>query len=217
MRLLFLGPPGAGKGTQAKLISEQYALKHLSSGDILRAEVAAGTTLGTEAKGYMNRGALVSDATVVAIMVERIKQVADNFILDGFPRTVPQAEALDEALKEAGVPLHVAICIEVEREKLMDRLTGRLTCLSCGQVYHRQDDPPPGNGRCVDCGSEKIIQRDDDNEQVVGERLANYQKQTAPLIDYYRRSGLLECIDGSLNRDAVTTALRATVESIDRR
>ena len=99
----------------------------------------------------------------------------------------------------------------------MDRLTGRLTCLSCGQVYHRQDDPPPGNGRCVDCGSEKIIQRDDDNEQVVGERLANYQKQTAPLIDYYRRSGLLECIDGSLNRDAVTTALRATVESIDRR
>ena len=217
MRLLFLGPPGAGKGTQAKLISEQYALKHLSSGDILRAEVAAGTQLGIEAKGYMDRGAFVPDTTIVAIMVERLRQVADDFILDGFPRTVPQAEALDQALKEAGVPLHAAICIEVDSEKLIARLTRRLTCMGCGRTYHRDNDPPPQNGQCSDCGSDRIVQRDDDNDRVVGERLANYEKQTAPLIDYYQRGGLLECIDGSLSRDAVTAALRTTVESIGRR
>jgi len=197
MNLILLGPPGAGKGTQAKLLMDKHAIPQISTGDILRAAVKAGTELGRKAKEYMDSGALVPDEVVIGLIRDRLKEpdAKSGYMLDGFPRTVPQAEALDGMLAEMGSRIDHVISIEVPDEELIKRLTGRRTCKSCGQGYHLVFDPPRKKGKCDKCGGE-LYQRDDDNTETVTNRLKVYNKQTQPLIDYYRAKGLLRPIDG---------------------
>lgn len=197
MNLILLGPPGAGKGTQAKMLAEKYQIPQISTGDILRAAVKAGTPLGKKAKEYMDSGQLVPDEVVIGIIRERLKKkdAAGGYMLDGFPRTLPQAEALDEVLKGMGSRIDHVISIEVADEELIRRLSGRRTCRNCGQGYHLVFDPPKTKGRCDKCGGE-LYQRDDDNETTVANRLKVYKAQTQPLIDYYRKKGLLRPIEG---------------------
>lgn len=199
MNLILLGGPGAGKGTQAKKLIEKYRIPQISTGDILRAAVKEGTPLGKKAKEYMDAGKLVPDEVVIGIVEERLKQpdCKKGFILDGFPRTVAQAEALDQALMKMGTALDHVISIEVDEEELVTRLTGRRTCKNpnCGMMYHIKFNPPKKEGVCDKCGSE-LYQRDDDNETTVRSRLATYNQATKPLIDYYRNKGLLRPIQG---------------------
>jgi adenylate kinase len=197
MDLILLGPPGSGKGTQAQKLVQRYRLPQISTGDILRAAVKEQTPLGKEAKQYMDRGELVPDAIVVGIVQDRLKTSACNggFILDGFPRTVPQAEALEGALDEMQRGIDHVVSIEVDREELIRRLTGRRTCRKCGAMYHLIFDPPRKEGMCNACGGE-LYQRDDDKEETIRARLVVYEKQTAPLIEYYRKRGLLRSIHG---------------------
>lgn len=199
MNLILLGGPGAGKGTQAKKLIDKYQIPQISTGDILRAAVKEGTPLGKKAKEYMDAGKLVPDEVVIGIVEERLKQpdCKKGFILDGFPRTVAQAEALDQALKKMGTALDHVISIEVDEEELVTRLTGRRTCKNpnCGMMYHIKFNPPKKEGVCDKCGSE-LYQRDDDNETTVRSRLATYNQATKPLIDYYRNKGLLRPIQG---------------------
>lgn len=198
MRLVLLGAPGAGKGTQAKKLVEKYGLPQISTGDLLRAAVAAGTPLGKEAKSYMDKGELVPDTVVMGMVEERIKQddCKKGFILDGFPRNVAQAEALDKMLASLNMPLTAALSVDVPFEDLMKRLTGRRTCKACGQMYNVYFTPPKKDGSCDKCGGE-LFQRDDDKEDTIKKRLEVYNAQTAPLIDYYGKKGILKSVAGT--------------------
>jgi len=197
MDLILLGPPGSGKGTQAKKMVDRYHLPQISTGDILRAALKEKTPLGLEAKQYMDQGKLVPDEVVVGIVRDRLKasDCQGGFILDGFPRTVPQAEALETTLKAMNRGIGHVISIEVDNAELLKRLGGRRTCRNCGAMYHLVFDPPKKKGVCDTCGGE-LYQRADDQEKTIRERLKVYDKQTAPLIQYYRGKGLLRAIDG---------------------
>lgn len=197
MRMVFLGAPGAGKGTQARLISESHGIPQISTGDILRAAVREGTPLGREAQGYMERGELVPDSVMVGLIRERLgcDDCATGFILDGFPRTMEQAAALDSLLGELNKPLTHVFDVEVPREELLTRLTGRRVCRNCSASFHVAFNPPKVEGVCDHCGGE-LYQRADDNAQTVGKRLDVYAEQTRPLTEYYRSTGLLRAIDG---------------------
>jgi adenylate kinase len=197
MNVILLGPPGAGKGTQAKMLVDKYGIPQISTGDILRANLKAQTELGLEAKKYMDAGKLVPDEVVIGIINNRIKEAdcKKGYMLDGFPRTVAQAQALDKILTEQGSGIDHVVSIDVPNSELMGRLTGRRTCRKCGQGYHVLFDPPKAEGVCGKCGGE-LYQRDDDNETTVGNRLKVYADQTQPLIDYYKNKGLLRSIDG---------------------
>lgn len=196
-RVVLLGPPGAGKGTQAKLLQERFAACQVSTGDILRKAVADQTPLGKEAAAYIDRGALVPDAVIVNLVAERLKgkDCEPGFILDGFPRTIPQAESLDEILKRMGLELNRVLSVKVPKDVIIQRLAGRRTCRNCGALSHVMFSPPKKDGVCDRCGGE-LFQRDDDREETVAHRLSVYDMQTAPLVDYYRRMGILKEIDG---------------------
>jgi adenylate kinase len=197
MNIILLGPPGAGKGTQAKMLVEKYQIPQISTGDILRAAVKEGSPLGKEAKACMDKGDLVPDSVVIGIVEERIQQpdCAKGYMLDGFPRTVPQAEALDGMLKNLSSQIDHVVSIEVANEELVGRLTGRRTCRDCGAGFHVMFDPPDKEGVCDKCGGE-LYQRDDDNVETVTSRLDVYESQTMPLIDYYTAQGKIRPIDG---------------------
>lgn len=208
MKLILLGPPGAGKGTQAKMLTVRFGIPQISTGDILRAAVREGTPMGVKAKDCMDAGALVGDEIVVGIVRERLLKddCLPGFILDGFPRNVAQADALKETLAALGKELDVVVSLDVDTEALVERLTGRRTCRDCGRGYHVKFDPPAVAVRCDSCGGE-LFQREDDQESTIRHRLDVYQQQTAPLIDYYRRSGLLSVIDGMQEMNAVQEQL----------
>jgi adenylate kinase len=198
MRLVLLGAPGAGKGTQAKKLIEKYGIPQISTGDILRQAVAEGTPLGKEAKSYMDKGELVPDKVVLGLVQERLKQAdcKKGYILDGFPRNTAQAEALDGILGKIGMTLTAAVSVDVPKEDLMKRLTGRRTCRGCGQMYNVYFSPPKKEKVCDKCGGE-LYQRDDDREETIRRRLDVYEAQTAPLIDYYGRKGILHTVQGT--------------------
>ena len=197
MNIILLGPPGAGKGTQAKMLVEEYQIPQISTGDILRAAVKEGTPMGKEAKNYMDKGELVPDSVVIGIVEERIQQpdCEKGYMLDGFPRTVPQAEALDEMLKKLSSQIDHVVSIRVANEELVERLTGRRTCRECGAGFHVMFDPPKQEGVCDKCGGE-LYQRDDDNVETVTSRLQVYESQTKPLVDYYNSQEKVRDIDG---------------------
>jgi len=197
LRVVLLGPPGAGKGTQAKLLREKFETCQVSTGDILRKAVADQSPLGKEAFEYIHRGALVPDSLIVKLVAERLKEkdCENGFILDGFPRTIPQAQSLDEILKKRGLALDSVLSVQVPPSVIVERLAGRRTCKNCGALYHQDFDPPQKNGVCDRCGGE-LFQRDDDREETISARLKVYETQTAPLIGYYRERGLLREIDG---------------------
>jgi len=198
MRIVLLGPPGAGKGTQAKLMHDRFGLSHIATGDLLRTAVAERTALGRAAQDYMERGELVPDGLVIDMIDERLQRNgrSDGFMLDGFPRTVAQAEALERWLAARGMPLDDVILLEVPREELVRRLSGRRTCRNCGAMYHVAFDRPAQAGVCDRCGGE-LYQRDDDREETIRARLAVYDNSTAPLADFYRARGLLREVDGT--------------------
>lgn len=198
MRIVLLGAPGSGKGTQAKQLIERYNIPQISTGDLLRAAVGAGTELGLKAKAAMDAGALVSDEIVLGMIRDRLQEAdaQNGFILDGFPRNTSQAESLDALLDELGQPLKTALLIDVDFDILMKRLTGRLTCGKCGAIFNRYTNPPAKDGICDKCGSDDLVHRADDNEETVGNRLKVYQEQTEPLIAYYKGQGKLESVSG---------------------
>jgi len=202
---IFLGPPGAGKGTQARQIAESYGVPHLSTGDMFREHVSRGTPLGLRAKPIMERGELVPDDLVLSMVEDRISRpdTADGFILDGFPRTVPQAEKLDEILRRRFKTEPLVVHFVVDKNQLMRRLTGRRVCGIGGEIYNIYDHPPKVPGRCDRDGGE-LTQRPDDREEVIAERLAAYERQTRPLVDYYRQQGVLKDVDGMAAPEAVT-------------
>ena len=197
MNLILLGPPGAGKGTQAKRLMEKYGIPQISTGDILRAAVKDGTEMGKKAKEYMDAGKLVPDEVVIGIIDDRLKEAdcKKGYMLDGFPRTVPQAEALDKVLAGMGSKIDHVVSIEVPEKELIGRLTGRRTCKDCGAGFHQMFDPPKVEGVCDKCGGE-LYQRDDDNVATVTNRLKVYNDQTQPLIDYYQNKSLIRPING---------------------
>ncbi len=197
MKLILLGPPGAGKGTQAKMLTERFAIPQIATGDILRGALQAGSALGLQAKTYMDAGALVPDDVVIGIVRERFQQddCLPGFILDGFPRTVAQADALQATLAALDRRLDRVVSLTVDADALVERLTGRRTCRECRRGYHVRFDPPRDEQRCDACGGE-LYQRDDDREETIRKRLSVYAQQTAPLIDYYRAAGLLVELDG---------------------
>ena len=196
MKLLIMGPPGAGKGTQAETLVKELNITHISTGDMFRAAIKEGTEMGKKAKEYMDAGKLVPDEVVVGMVKERLSQpdCEKGFLLDGFPRTIPQADALSETLQDVGITLDGVVNIEVPREKLMARLTGRRVCKACGSSYHMVFNPPKEEGKCT-CGGD-LYQRNDDNETTVSERLNTYEAQTQPLIEYYNQKGVLINVDG---------------------
>jgi len=211
VRIAFLGPPGAGKGTQARDLAQEWGVLHLATGDMLREAVAAGSPLGREAKDYMDRGALVPDDVIIRMMGERLGR-ADarrGFILDGFPRTIAQAEALGKLLKDLGLTLDTVVYFDVSEPELLRRLTGRRVCRKCGHTYHLVSNPPKRPGVCDACGGE-LYQREDDSEATVRNRLDVYRRQTSPLLDYYRQRQMLTTVSGeglvATIRDAIRTA-----------
>lgn len=197
LRVVLLGPPGAGKGTQAKLLQEQCEACQVSTGDILRKAVAEESPLGKEAAAYIKRGDLVPDGVIVKLVAERLreKDCAQGFILDGFPRTIPQAQSLDEILQQRGLGLHAVLLVQVPQRVIVERLAGRRTCKGCGALYHLTFNPSTREGICDRCGGE-LVQRDDDREETIRARLQVYENQTAPLVGYYRQRGVLREIDG---------------------
>ena len=205
MRLVLVGPPGAGKGTQAQFIAAQFAIPKISTGDIFRANVSQGTDLGVTAKKYMDAGDLVPDEVTNAMVRERLKEddAVDGFLLDGFPRTVPQAETLNEMLVDMGLDLNVVLELVVDDEEVIRRLSGRRTCRNCGHIWHIDFDPPNQEGICDHCGGQ-LFQRDDDKPDTVRHRLEVYSEQTAPLVSYYAEKGILLGIDATGPVDDVT-------------
>jgi adenylate kinase len=214
LNLILLGPPGSGKGTQGETLQSDLELPYYATGDILRAAVREGTELGRTAKEYMDRGDLVPDEVIVGVIGERIDQAEadDGFILDGFPRTVPQAEALGAKMQELGRKLTAAILIDVGEEEVVRRLSGRRTCPN-GHIFHVDFDPPETEGVCDVCGAELVI-RDDDKPEVIRHRLAQYEEKTAPLVDYYEDRGLLERIQGDRPPDDVGETIRALLATL---
>lgn len=214
MNIVLLGAPGAGKGTQAAKLIETYGLVHISTGDILRKAVADKTPLGIAAKGFMDKGELVPDEVVIGLVKARLQEpdAAAGFILDGFPRTVPQADALGVALEELGKGIDAAVSVEVDTPLLLDRLTARRTCRGCGAIFNVLAQPEAASGVCLKCGGE-LYQRDDDTVETVSNRLAVYEHNTAPLIEYYRERGLLRPVDGNQPVDDVFAAIRTVVEA----
>ncbi len=209
MKIVMLGAPGAGKGTQAKMIAEEYAIPHISTGDIFRANVKGGTPLGMEAKAYMDRGELVPDELTVRILLDRVAKddCANGYVLDGFPRTIPQAEVLDSELEKMNDRIDFAIDVEVPDENIVRRMSGRRACLNCGATYHIEHIPPKKEGICDNCGSELVL-RDDDKEETVKKRLAVYHEQTQPLIDFYNNKGVLKEVDGTVDSAEVFAAIK---------
>lgn len=205
MRLILLGPPGAGKGTQASAIVKKYNIPHISTGDIFRANIKLGTDLGKEAKSYIDKGLLVPDEVVISIVKDRLAEddCKNGFLLDGFPRTLDQGEALDENLKDMGISLDKVINIEVEIDILIERAIGRRICKECGATYHVKFNPPKEEGKCDVCSGE-LYQRDDDTEETVKKRFSVYQEQTKPLIDYYTKKDLILNVDGSKAIDEIS-------------
>lgn len=197
MRLVLLGAPGAGKGTQAQVISEKFSIPHISTGDIFRNNIKNGTELGRKAKEFINRGLLVPDEVTVNIIKDRLREsdCKEGFILDGFPRTIPQAKAFDKVLSCLGIFLDHVINISVSDKEIVERLSGRRICEKCGKSYHVKYNPPTVEGICDDCIS-KVIQRDDDKEETVISRIKTYHQQTEPLIDYYKKKGILLTVEG---------------------
>ncbi len=210
MKIVMLGAPGAGKGTQAKMISEKYGIPHISTGDIFRANIKENTDLGKKAKEYMDKGLLVPDELVVDLVVDRLAQddAKTGYVLDGFPRTIPQAEALDEALAKIGEKLDYAIDVDVPDENIINRMSGRRACVSCGGTYHIKYNPTKKEGICDACGGELVL-RDDDKPETVKKRLNVYHEQTQPLIDYYTKAGILKEVDGTVDLEAVFQAITA--------
>jgi adenylate kinase len=214
MRLILLGPPGSGKGTQAKILLEELGVPQISTGDMLRAAVKAGTSLGHEAKGHMDRGGLVPDAVIIGLVRERLRlpDCANGYILDGFPRTVAQAEALQVTLQELEQGLDRVLSLEVPNEELVGRIAGRRTCRSCGAMYHVRFSPSRSEGICDACGGE-TYQRDDDLEETVRRRLEVYSAQTAPLIRYYDAQGLLRRVSGTGKIGEITSRMRQGLDA----
>jgi len=208
MNVLFMGPPGAGKGTQAEVIVNEFGIPHISTGDAFRLAMKQGTPVGMKAKEYIDKGLLVPDDVTVGIVRERLQQsdCEKGFLLDGFPRTLSQAEALEDLLSELGRKLEHVINLKVDRDKLMARLTGRRICKSCGSTYHVIFNPPAQEGVCDKCGGE-LYQRSDDNEESVGTRLDEYINKTAPLLKFYEDKGLLRQVDGEQEIDSVSNEI----------
>lgn len=206
MKIIMLGAPGAGKGTQAKMIADKYSIPHISTGDIFRANIKNGTELGKKAKTYMDQGLLVPDELVVDLVVDRVGQedCSNGYVLDGFPRTIPQAESLDAALEKLGSKVDYAINVEVPDENIVRRMSGRRACVACGATYHIVHIPTIVEGICDRCGSELIL-RDDDKPETVKKRLAVYHEQTQPLIDYYNDKKVLVEVDGTKDMNDVFT------------
>lgn len=213
MRLVLLGAPGAGKGTQAKKLIEKYGIPQISTGDILRAAVAAGTPLGKEARSYMDKGDLVPDSVVIGLVRERITQddCKKGYILDGFPRNTVQAETLDRMLNELNMPIDSALSVDVPFDDLLKRLTGRRTCKNCNQMYNTYYSPPQKEGVCDKCGGE-LFQRDDDKEETIKKRLKVYEASTTPLIDYYGKKGILKSVAGVGSIDEIFKKVCAVLE-----
>ena len=210
MKIIMLGAPGAGKGTQAKMIAEKYGIPHISTGDIFRYNIKNGTELGKEAKKYMDQGLLVPDELTVKILLDRVAQddCKNGYVLDGFPRTIPEAEVLEEALTKLGDRIDYAINVEVPDENIVKRMGGRRACVNCGATYHIEHVPPKKEGICDNCGSELIL-RDDDKPETVKNRLSVYHKQTQPLIDFYNGKGVLRTVDGTVDMKDVFNAIVA--------
>ena len=208
MKIIMLGAPGAGKGTQAKHIAGKYCIPHISTGDIFRANIKNGTDLGKKAKEYMDQGLLVPDELTCDLVMDRIQQddCTSGFVLDGFPRTIPQAEALDAALTKIGEKMDYAIDVDVPDENIVNRMSGRRACLDCGATYHIVSLPPKTEGKCDHCGSDLVL-REDDKPETVQKRLTVYHDQTQPLIDYYKNQGILKSVDGTQPMEAVFTAI----------
>jgi adenylate kinase len=212
MNVMLLGAPGAGKGTQAAKLIESQGLVHISTGDMLRKAVGDKTPMGLAAKGFMDKGELVPDFVVIGVVKERLQQpdIQKGFILDGFPRTVAQAEALDGVLRELGITLDAVVSIEVDRDALVTRLTARRTCKACGAIFNVTTQPQAASGVCATCGGE-LYQRDDDTVATVTNRLEVYDRSTKPLIDYYRAAGVLKEVDGNAPVDVVFSAVTSAL------
>ena len=204
MKIIMLGAPGAGKGTQAKQIAAKYEIPHISTGDIFRANIKEGTALGMEAKSYMDKGQLVPDELTVKILLDRVSKddCKNGYVLDGFPRTIPQADVLDKAVSELNDKIDYAINVDVKDDNIIRRMSGRRACLNCGATYHIVNVPPKKEGICDTCGSELVI-RDDDKEETVKARLLAYHEQTQPLIDYYNNKGILKEVDDTKDMNDV--------------
>lgn len=213
MKIIMLGAPGAGKGTQAKMIAAKYQIPHISTGDIFRANIKNGTELGMEAKKYMDQGQLVPDELTVKILLDRVAQpdCSEGYVLDGFPRTIPQAEVLDSALEKLGDSIDFAVDVDVPDENIVRRMTGRRACLSCGATYHIEHIPPKQEGVCDTCG-QPLVLRDDDKPETVLKRLKVYHEQTQPLIDFYTKKGVLRSVDGTVDMNDVFEAIVNVLE-----